>query len=71
MPQNLFFQKEIKIEEPINSKVKNMKNMPFDEYFKLTVQPTLEQGLFNIAMSHPSNPIKFLGNYLIEKSKLS
>ena len=63
--------KEIKIEEPINSKVKNMKNMPFDEYFKLTVQPTLEQGLFNIAMSHPSNPIKFLGNYLIEKSKLS
>ena len=63
--------KEIKIEEPINSKVKNMKNMPFDEYFRLTVQPTLEQGLFNIAMSHPSNPIKFLGNYLIEKSKLS
>ena len=63
--------KEIKIEESLNSKVKNMKNMPFDEYFKLTVQPTLEQGLFNIAMSHPLNPIKFLGNYLIEKSKLS
>ena len=63
--------KEIKIEEPINSKIKNMKNMPFDEYFRLTVQPTLEQGLFNMAMSHPSNPIKFLGNYLIEKSKLS
>ena len=63
--------KEIKIEESINSKIKNMKNMPFDEYFRLTVQPTLEQGLFNIAMSHPSNPIKFLGNYLIEKSKLS
>ena len=63
--------KEIKIEESINSKIKNMKNMPFDEYFRLTVQPTLEQGLFNIAMSHPLNPIKFLGNYLIEKSKLS
>ena len=63
--------KEIKIEESLNSKLKNMKNMPFDEYFRLTVQPTLEQGLFNIAMSHPSNPIKFLGNYLIEKSKLS
>ena len=45
--------------------------MPFNEYFKLTVHPTLEQGLFNIAMSHPLNPIKFLGNYLIEKSKLS
>ena len=45
--------KEIKIEESLNSKVKNKKNMPFDEYFKLTVQPTLEQGLFNIAMSHP------------------
>ena len=45
--------------------------MPFDEYFRLTVQPTLEQGLFNIAIYHPLDPVKFLGNYLIEKSKLS
>ena len=46
-----------------------MKNLPSDEYFRLTVQDALEQGLLNIAMIHPKNPIKFLGNFLIEKSK--
>ena len=61
---------EIKREEKINAKSNNpMKNMPSDEYFRLTVQDVLEQGLLNIAMIHPKNPIKFLGNFLIEKSK--
>ena len=61
---------EIKREEKINTKYNNpMKNMPSDEYFRLTVQDALEQGLLNIAMIHPQNPIKFLGNFLIEKSK--
>ena len=61
---------EIKREEKINAKSNNpMKNMPSDEYFRLTVQDALEQGLLNIAMIHPQNPIKFLGNFLIEKSK--
>ena len=61
---------EIKREEKINTKCNNpMKNMPSDEYFRLTVQDALEQGLLNIAMIHPQNPIKFLGNFLIEKSK--
>ena len=61
---------EIKREEKINTKCNNpMKNMPSDEYFRLTVQDVLEQGLLNIAMIHPKNPIKFLGNFLIEKSK--
>ena len=61
---------EIKREEKINTKCNNpMKNMPSDEYFRLTVQDALEQGLLNIAMIHPKNPIKFLGNFLIEKSK--
>ena len=33
--------------------------------FKLAVRLyTSSSPLFNIAMSHPSNPIKFLGNYL-------
>ena len=61
---------EIKREEKINAKSNNpMKNLPSDEYFRLTVQDALEQGLLNIAMIHPKNPIKFLGNFLIEKSK--
>ena len=61
---------EIKKEEKINAKSNNpMKNLPSDEYFRLTVQEALEQGLLNIAMIHPQNPIKFLGNFLIEKSK--
>jgi hypothetical protein len=46
-----------------------MKYLSTDEYFKATVQSAIEQGLYNIAMLHPANPIKFLGNYLIEKSK--
>ena len=46
-----------------------MKNLSTEEYFRLTVQDALEQGLLNIALVHPANPIKFLGNFLIEKSK--
>ena len=48
-----------------------MKYLSADEYFRLTVQDALQEGLLNIAMVHPKNPIKFLGNYLIEKSKHS
>ena len=63
---------KIQIEEPTNSKNNNsLKYLPSDEYFKLTVQKALEQGLLNIAMVHPTDPIRFLGNYLIEKSKSS
>ena len=63
---------EINIEVPVYSNNKNnnkIKELSTDEYFKITVQNELEKGLLNIAMLHPANPIKFLGNYLIEKSK--
>ena len=61
---------EIKKEEPEDTKNKtSLKNLPTDEYFKLTVQDVLQQGLLNIAMVHPTDPIRFLGNFLIEKSK--
>ena len=61
---------EIKKEEPIVNKNKNsLKNLPTDEYFKLTIQDVLQQGLLNIAVIHPTDPIRFLGNFLIEKSK--
>ena len=67
---------DIKEEESVN--INNNKNnnnndklkyLPADEYFKVTIQKDLEQGLLNIAILHPADPIKFLGNYLIEKSK--
>ena len=61
---------EIKKEEPVDTKNKtSLKNLPTDEYFKLTVQDVLQQGLLNIALIHPTDPIRFLGNFLIEKSK--
>ena len=63
---------EIKREEPIIIENKNStKRLPTDEYFKLTVQDVLQQGLLNIALIHPADPIRFLGNFLIEKSKSS
>ena len=63
---------EIKREEPIIIENKNStKRLPTDEYFKLTVQDVLQQGLLNIALIHPADPIRFLGNFLIEKSKHS
>ena len=61
---------EIKREEPIDNK-NSIKRIPTDEYFKLTVQNVLQEGLLNIAMLQPKDPIRFLGNYLIEKSKLT
>ena len=48
-----------------------IKNLPTFEYIQATVQKEVEQGLMNIALLKPSNPIEFLGNYLIEKSKTS
>ena len=63
---------EIKREEPIIIENKSStKRLPTDEYFKLTVQDVLQQGLLNIALIHPADPIRFLGNFLIEKSKHS
>ena len=61
--------KEINIKVPFTSNNCKMKQLPTEEYFKMTIQTELEKGLLNIAMLHPANPIKFLGNYLIEKSK--
>ena len=62
--------REIKREEPITIDNKNIKKKsPADEYFKLTIQNVLQEGLLNIAMIHPKDPIRFLGNFLIEKSK--
>ena len=47
----------------------DIKNLPTSEYIQATVQKEIEEGLMNIALLQPPNPIEFLGNYLIEKSK--
>ena len=68
---------DIEKDEPIiqknDSKKRKSNNsindLPTEEYFKATVQRALEQGLLNLAMMHPKDPFKFLGNYLIEYSK--
>ena len=61
---------EKKVEMPFQPSNDNkMKSLPTEEYIKITVQSVLEQGLLSIAMLHSANTIKFLGNYLNEKSK--
>ena len=47
----------------------DIKNLPSYEYFQRTVQKEIQQGLINLYNTKPSNPIKFLGEYLLEKSK--
>ena len=47
----------------------DIKNLPSYEYFQRTVQKEIQQGLLNLYNAKPSNPIKFLGEYLLEKSK--
>ena len=47
----------------------DIKNLPSYEYFQKTVQKEIQLGLLNISKSKPSNPIKALGEYLLEKSK--
>ena len=68
----------LKTSSILKAKVKNkeiekdeIKSLPTFEYIQVTVQKEVEQGLMNIALLKPSNPIEFLGNYLIEKSKTS
>ena len=46
-----------------------LKKMPFYEYFQKYVQKDVEQGLLNVYSIKPSNPIRVLGEYLLEKSK--
>ncbi len=63
-----------KIKDSKNNNIYNneeIKNLPTSKYIEVTVQKDIEQGLLNLAKLQPSNPIEFLGNYLIEKSKKS
>ena len=47
----------------------NLKELPSYEYIRITVQKEIQQGLLYISKNNPKNPIKFLGEFLLEKSK--
>lgn len=47
----------------------DIKNLPTCEYIEATVQKDIQNGLLNLARMQPSDPIKYLGEYLLEKSK--
>ena len=46
-----------------------IKSLPTKEYIMKTVEKELTEGLFIISQQKPSNPIEFLGQFLIQKSK--
>ena len=60
------------VKENSNSKPKeniNIKDLPSYEYFQKTVQSEIQLGLMNVSKLKPSDPIKYLGEFLLEKSK--
>ena len=64
-------------QESVNKENKNnnskenidIKNLPSYEYFQKTVQKEIQLGLMNVSKLKPSDPIKYLGEFLLEKSK--
>ncbi len=46
-----------------------LKELPSYEYIRITVQKEIQQGLLYISKNNPKDPIKFLGEFLLEKSK--
>ena len=44
-------------------------SLPTLDYIKVTVQKEVQDGLLKVAREKPSNPIEFLGKYLISESK--
>ena len=46
-----------------------IKSLPTLDYIQLTVQKEVQQGLLEVARKKPKKPIKFLGEFLVQKSK--
>ena len=46
-----------------------IKSLPTLDYIQLTVQKEVQQGLLEVARKKPKKPIKFLGEFLVLKSK--
>ena len=46
-----------------------LNSLPTLDYIKVTVQKEVQQGLLKIAREKPSNPIEYLGKFLIGEAK--
>ena len=53
------------------NKEDEIKSLPTIDYIQLTVQKEVQQGLLEVARKKPKKPIKFLGEFLVQKSKNS
>ena len=69
--ENIEKNNSIEEENEKNNKLNSeeIKNLSTLEYIQYTVQKEVQQGMLNVARLKPSNPIEYLGNYLLEKSK--
>ena len=57
------------VKQKENSNNTNLKDLPSYEYFQKTVQKEIQLGLMNLSKLKPADPIKYLGEFLLEKSK--
>ena len=53
----------------VTNKEDEIRSLPTLDYIQLTVQKEVQQGLLEVARKKPKKPIKFLGEYLVQKSK--
>ena len=53
----------------INLQKSTINSLPTLDYIKVTVQKEVQQGLLKVAREKPSNPIEYLGKYLIGEAK--
>jgi hypothetical protein len=52
-----------------NPQKTTINSLPTLDYIKVTVQKEVQQGLLKVAREKPSNPIEYLGKYLIGEAK--
>jgi hypothetical protein len=52
-----------------NLQKSTINSLPTLDYIKVTVQKEVQQGLLKVAREKPSNPIEYLGKYLIGEAK--
>lgn len=59
-----------KEKESTKSKTKlDLSKVPVRQFLDMTVVPQLLSGLASVARERPANPLEYLGNFLLEKSK--
>jgi len=56
------------MDEPQSKEPRDFQSLPIRAYLDQSVVPVLLQGLSELAKQRPSNPVKWLGDYLIQHS---